>query len=89
MIIFSPRTFQIFTLLPVSSRIRKGTASEAALVSKVLPSMLLDFLPVQEVMNKIFSEFLSSQQPHPELIAQVAFEVCVISSPRIPHFFPL
>jgi len=37
--------------------------------------MLLDFLPVQEVMNKIISEFLSSQQPHPELIAKIAFEV--------------
>ena len=54
---------------------RKGTASEAALIAKILPSMLLDFLPVQEVMNRIFSEFLSSQQPHPELIAKVAFEV--------------
>eukprot|EP00795_Rhopilema_esculentum_P012136 gene12136-2740_t len=57
------------------TRMRKGTASEAALIAKILPSMLLDFLPVQEVMNRIFSEFLSSQQPHPELIAKVAFEV--------------
>ena len=54
---------------------RRGTASEASLIAKILPMMLLDFLPLQEVMNKIFSEFLSSQQPHPELIAKVAYEV--------------
>ena len=67
----------LFLYIDISTlRMRKGTASEATLVAKILPSMLLDFLPVQEVMNKIFSEFLSSQQPHPELIAKVAFEVC-------------
>eukprot|EP00794_Sanderia_malayensis_P005415 gene5415-6091_t len=62
-------------LVVLFTRIRKGTFSEASLVSKILPTMLLDFLPVQEIMNKVFSEFLSSQQPHPELIANIAFQV--------------
>ena len=46
-------------------------------MARVLPPLLLDFFPVQEIMNKVIGEFLSSQQPHPELMAQVLFKVCV------------
>ncbi|XP_066917148.1 huntingtin-like isoform X4 [Clytia hemisphaerica] len=53
------------------SRIRKGRISEANLLATILPRILLDFLPVQDVMNKLISEFLSSQQPRPELIAKI------------------
>ena len=49
--------------------------SEARVVARVLPPLLLDFFPVQEIMNKVIGEFLSSQQPHPELMAQVIFKV--------------
>ncbi|XP_074614489.1 huntingtin-like isoform X2 [Acropora palmata] len=56
-------------------RIRKGISSEAKVVARVLPALLLDFFPAQEIMNKVIGEFLSSQQPHPELIAQVLFKV--------------
>lgn len=56
-------------------RIRKGVPSEAKVVARVLPPLLLDFFPVQEIMNKVIGEFLSSQQPHPEFMAQVLFEV--------------
>ena len=56
-------------------RIRKGVPSEARVVSRVLPPLLLDFFPAQEIMNKVIGEFLSSQQPHPELMAQVLFKV--------------
>ena len=57
-------------------RIRKGVPSEARVVARVLPPLLLDFFPAQEIMNKVIGEFLSSQQPHPELMAQVLFKVC-------------
>ena len=55
-------------------RIRKGFPSEARVVSRVLPALLLDFFPAPEVMNKVIGEFLSSQQPHPELMAEVIFK---------------
>ena len=45
-------------------------------MARVLPPLLLDFFPAQEIMNKVIGEFLSSQQPHPELMAQVLFKVC-------------
>ena len=56
-------------------RIRKGVPSEARVVARVLPPLLLDFFPAQEIMNKVIGEFLSCQQPHPELMAQVLFKV--------------
>jgi len=53
------------------TRIRCSQLSEAVLLATILPRILLDFLPIQEVMNKLISEFLSSQQPRPELIAKI------------------
>jgi len=35
----------------------------------------MDFFPSQDVMNKVIAEFLSCQQPHPELMADVVFQV--------------
>jgi len=35
----------------------------------------MDFFPPQDVMNKVIAEFLSCQQPHPELLASVVFQV--------------
>lgn len=62
-------------LVAIPCRIRKGVPSEARVVARVLPPLLLDFFPVQEIMNKVIGEFLSSQQPHPELMAQIIFKV--------------
>ncbi|KAJ7336622.1 hypothetical protein OS493_011841 [Desmophyllum pertusum] len=62
-------------LLIAMERLRKGVPSEARVVARVLPPLLLDFFPAQEIMNKVIGEFLSSQQPHPELMAQVLFKV--------------
>ena len=62
-------------LVVIPCRIRKGVPSEARVVARVLPPLLLDFFPVQEIMNKVIGEFLSSQQPHPELMAQIIFKV--------------
>jgi len=53
-------------------------------VARVLPPLLLDFFPAQEIMNKVIGEFLSSQQPHPELMAQVLFKVRTCNVLNIP-----
>ncbi|KFM66462.1 Huntingtin, partial [Stegodyphus mimosarum] len=56
-------------------RIRKAYPFEAEVICEILPAFLMEFFPVQEILNKIITEFLSSQQPHPQLMAKVIFEV--------------
>lgn len=56
-------------------RIRKGFPCEARVVARVLPQFLDDFFPPQDVMNKVIGEFLSSQQPYPQLMAGVVYQV--------------
>ena len=56
-------------------RIRKGYPYEARVITRILPAFLMDFFPAQDVMNKVIAEFLSCQQPHPELMADVVFQV--------------
>ena len=56
-------------------RIKKGYPYEARVIARVLPAFLADFFPPQDIMNKVIGEFLSSQQPYPQLIAKVVFQV--------------
>jgi len=52
----------------------------------------MDFFPPQDVMNKVIAEFLSCQQPHPELMADVVFRVRTLSDTMIVslmHFLEL
>lgn len=56
-------------------RIKRGYPFEAEVMCQVLPTFLMEFFPAQDVLNKIIGEFLSSQQPHPQLMARVMFEV--------------
>ncbi|KAM4854776.1 huntingtin [Thomomys bottae] len=56
-------------------RIRKGFPCEARVVARILPQFLDDFFPPQDVMNKVIGEFLSSQQPYPQLMATVVYKV--------------
>lgn len=56
-------------------RIKKGYPYEARVITRVLPTFLADFFPPQDIMNKVIGEFISSQQPYPQLIAQVVFQV--------------
>ncbi|XP_038046111.1 huntingtin-like [Patiria miniata] len=56
-------------------RIRKGYPSEARAVAQILPACVSDFFSPQDVMNKVIGEFLSNQQPHPQLMATVVFKV--------------
>ena len=58
-------------------RIKKGYPYEARIIAHVLPTFLTDFFPPQEIMNKVIGEFLSSQQPHPQLMAKVVFKVII------------
>ena len=57
------------------TRIKKGYPYEARVIARVLPAFLADFFPPQDIMNKVIGEFLSSQQPYPQLIAKVVFQV--------------
>ena len=50
--------------------LRKSSAFEANAVARLLPNFLLDFFQPQDVMNKLIGEFLSNQQPHPQLLAR-------------------
>ncbi|XP_066242929.1 huntingtin isoform X4 [Saccopteryx leptura] len=56
-------------------RIRKGFPCEARVVARILPQFLDDFFPPQDVMNKVIGEFLSNQQPYPQFMATVVYEV--------------
>lgn len=56
-------------------RIKKAYPFEAEAICGILPCFLMEFFPVQEILNKIITEFLSSQQPHPQLMAKVIFDV--------------
>ena len=62
-------------VLHCDCRIRKGYPYEARVITRILPAFLMDFFPPQDVMNKVIAEFLSCQQPHPELMATVVFQV--------------
>ena len=55
--------------------LRKSSAFEANALSRLLPNFLLDFFQPQDVMNKLIAEFLSNQQPHPQLLARCLFRL--------------
>lgn len=57
------------------NRIKKGYPFEVELLCGVLPDLLTDFFPPSEIMTKVIGEFLSTQQPHPRLLAAVVFQV--------------
>lgn len=45
------------------------------MVARILPQFLDDFFPPQDVMNKVIGEFLSNQQPYPQFMATVVYQV--------------
>merc|ERR1719376_1342698 len=56
-------------------RIRKGTVYEAKLICRLLAVCINDFISKQDVINKIIAEFLSSVQPHSNMLAYLLFEI--------------
>ena len=56
-------------------RIRVGYPHEAKVIAGVLGSCLLDVLPASQILNKVITEYISSHQPHPHLLASTLFQV--------------
>jgi huntingtin len=70
----------------IFDRIKKGYPFEVELICGVLPNLLTDFFPPSEIMTKVIGEFLSTQQPHPRLLAAVLFQVfeCACQQSQLP-----
>jgi huntingtin len=75
--LYNPETLIVAMerVMVLFDRIRKGYPYEARVITRILPAFLMDFFPPQDIMNKVIAEFLSCQQPHPELMANVVFQV--------------
>lgn len=56
-------------------RIRVGYPHEAGVVAGLLGPCLLDILPASQILNKVITEYISSHQPHPHLLASTLFQV--------------
>jgi huntingtin len=56
-------------------RLKVCSPHEAKVISFALPSLLVDFFPTQDILNKVIGEFVSSQQLYPHLLADVVFAV--------------
>nr|XP_045607422.1 huntingtin-like isoform X3 [Procambarus clarkii] len=56
-------------------RIRVGYPHEAGVISGLLGPCLLDVLPPSQILNKVITEYISSHQPHPHLLASTLFQV--------------
>ncbi|KDR16213.1 huntingtin [Zootermopsis nevadensis] len=70
----------------IFDRIKKGYPFEVELLCGVLSNLLTDFFPPSEIMTKVIGEFLSTQQPHPRLLAAVVFQVfeCACEQSQLP-----
>ena len=56
--------------------VRRSNSKVAELLCyDVLPSILLDFFPAADVINRVINEFISPGQPHQVMLAWVLFEV--------------
>eukprot|EP00051_Salpingoeca_urceolata_P023934 m.412655 g.412655 ORF g.412655 m.412655 type:complete len:2510 (+) comp20171_c0_seq3:1285-8814(+) len=55
--------------------LRHHGVDEAHMLRRVLPAVLVDFYQPRQIMNVVMSEFTSTQQSHPELIAPIVFNV--------------
>ena len=56
-------------------RIRIGYPHEAGIIAGLLGTCLLDILPASQILNKVITEYISSHQPHPHLLASTLFQV--------------
>lgn len=56
-------------------RIRVGYPHEAGVIAGLLGPCLLDILPASQILNKVITEYISSHQPHPHLLASTLFQV--------------
>ncbi|XP_059488388.1 huntingtin isoform X2 [Neocloeon triangulifer] len=56
-------------------KVKKGYPQEAKAVCQVLPGVLSAFFPPSEMLTKVIGEFISNHQPHPQLMADVVFQL--------------
>ncbi len=66
---------EIYILCILSCRVRKGRVFNCQVISRVLPLILMDFLPPSEILNRVIAEFLSPSQTCPELVAPTIAQV--------------
>ncbi|RWS13922.1 huntingtin-like isoform X3 [Dinothrombium tinctorium] len=59
----------------IFDRLKICIPSEAEIISSIIPYLLCDFFPTQDVLNKIIMEFLSSQQLNRKYLAHIIFQV--------------
>ena len=59
----------------IFDRIRVGFPYEAEILAGLLSPCLLTILPPGQILNKVITEFISSHQPYPHLIAVTLFKV--------------
>jgi huntingtin len=58
-------------------RLKVCGANEAYTLASIIPNMLYDFFPTQDILNKIIGEFLSSQHFYPQNSALIIFKVMI------------
>lgn len=61
----------------IFERIKRGYIFEVGILCAIIPSILDDFFSPSDILTKVIGEFLSPQQPHPQLLSKVVFQVKV------------
>ncbi|XP_053209649.1 huntingtin-like [Panonychus citri] len=59
----------------IFDRLKICNKKEAELIASIIPQILCDFLPTQEILNKIIGEFLSNQTIYPQHMATIIYKV--------------
>ncbi|RWS31040.1 huntingtin-like protein [Leptotrombidium deliense] len=59
----------------IFDRLKVCTPNEASIICAVIPALLCDFFPTQDVLNKIIGEFISSQQVNRKYLSSIIFQV--------------
>uniref|UniRef100_T1KK12 Huntingtin n=1 Tax=Tetranychus urticae TaxID=32264 RepID=T1KK12_TETUR len=59
----------------IFDRLKICNKKEADMIASIIPQILCDFLPTQEILNKIIGEFLSNQNIYPQHMATIIYKV--------------
>ncbi|XP_018571399.1 huntingtin [Anoplophora glabripennis] len=59
----------------IFERIKRGYIFEVDILCSIIPNILDDFFSPSDILTKVIGEFLSPQQPHPQLLSKVVFRV--------------
>lgn len=68
--------FAIERVRAIFDRMKNCGKEEAYLIASIIPSILCDFLPTQEVLVKTIGEFLANRHILPQITASIVFKVC-------------